>query len=394
MASATEVIFDELLYFVVNKMKTSAPNKILEICLKFYTIDEISVSRDKLWEKISEFPSLTSTRKVNRRGEKEAESKIDDMIKWLKTIDDAGEPLPPCASLDMTRIPLTSDGALTTSQIMSHHDNLRKEFVTIDSLKLCLDNLKADIVASLQINASAPASLRPTAVHPPPPSLAPSSLTPSSLTPSSLTPSSLPPSSLPPSSLSALPNPSLTPTAPTFSQVENTSQVAANPIANPSLASIVETSVPLQPNQSGQRRPKATPSGNRRERSQSRNRRSPTIYVGNKVTSGQMSFKGADLTVDRYVGRIDVNEDNVKVKAYIEDSGVELLDFQENSRTHSSFKSFKITARRSDLPTLEREDFWPTGVVFRNFFRPRQRRDDQATSSGAFTSINQDGQSN
>ena len=88
-----EVIFDELLYFLVNKMKTSTSNTILEICLKFYTIDEISVSRDKLWEKINELPSLTSTRKVARRGEKEAENKVDDMIKWLKTMDDAGGPL-------------------------------------------------------------------------------------------------------------------------------------------------------------------------------------------------------------------------------------------------------------------------------------------------------------
>ena len=252
---------------------------------------------------------------------------------------------------------------------MAHHDNLRKEFVTIDSLQLCLDNLKTDILSSLKLCASAETvqiSPLPTTMENPPHE------------PSLLSP---PIPSAPP----------LLPTAPTHSQVDartgDTS--AANTLPSlpslPSLASVVSGKGGTGPTR--QQRP---PNGSRatsqvRDRSKSRNRATSTVYVGNKVASGQISFKGADLTVDRYVGHIDVNADNDEVKAYIENSGVRLIDFQENPRTHSSFKSFKITARRSDLPMLERDDFWPTGVVFRNFFRPRQRRDTSAAAT-AFTS--------
>ena len=108
----------------------------------------------------------------------------------------------------------------------------------------------------------------------------------------------------------------------------------------------------------------------RRDRSKSQNR-NPTIYIGSKVTSGEISFKGADRTVDRYIGSIDVDADNNEIKKFITDAGVKIIDFP---RTHSSFKSFKISVRRSDLPTLEQDNFWPAGVVFRNFFRPRGQR--------------------
>ena len=374
------VIFDELLYFLVNKMKTSTNNKIIAICAKFYSSDEITKSKEMLWEKIQNSPALSTTRKVGRTGEKKVENNLDDILKWIKAIDDAGESLPLCASLDMNRVPMTDDGSLTTAQIMKHNDDLRKEFVTIDSLKLCLDNMKIELLSSMK-NTSSENDTDTV-------------------------------NSSPPLSTTSLSTP-LSPSAPSFSQVEGSSDVRGAPVndasdanalgasgaitrvvsglgtnanhASKTLASIVETSNPatlLQQHKGkptmGQRHPNTAPS---RERDRSRNRQAPTIFVGNKVASGLVSFKGADLTVDRYVGRIDVNADNAEVKAFIENSGVTLIDFKENPRTHSSFKSFKITARRSDLPKLERDDFWPAGVIFRNYFRPRQRRDTAATAS-------------
>ena len=74
-------------------------------------------------------------------------------------IDDAGETLPTCASLNMARVPSTDDGSLSTSQILSHHDDLCKEFVTIDSLKLCIENMKMYIISSIGVNATASANL-------------------------------------------------------------------------------------------------------------------------------------------------------------------------------------------------------------------------------------------
>ena len=124
----------------------------------------------------------------------------------------------------------------------------------------------------------------------------------------------------------------------------------------------------------------------RRNRSRSKNDHS-TVFIGSKVNAGQMSFKGADLTVDRYLGHVNVDANNDEIRDYIVNSGVKLVDFHENPRSHSSFKSFKITVRRSDLPTMESNTFWPEGVVFRNFFRPKgQRNNSRWRNDGAASS--------
>ena len=368
--SDPEIIPDEILYFVTNSLKSRANKKIVEICHKFYAPNEITTSKDKLWEIVKDFPSLASAglKKISRRGAKESENNLEDVIQWIKVIDDAGEILPRFASFDMTKVPSTDDGSITTSQILAHHDNLRKEYVTIDSLNLCLNNMKADIIASLMNNSNPQSHL----LAPPPPNHLPPP--PSHLPPPTPPP---PPSTepLPPSSQISL-----------FSQgveVPHVPDVAVGEVDDPTTTSNLwqnggrrqrrgpaAASAAASPTTSGR------PTHQRKDRSRSQNRQ-PTIFIGSKVTSGQISFKGADLTVDRYLGRIDVESDNEEIKKFITDAGVKIVDFQENSRTHSSFKSFKISIRKSDLPTLEKDNFWPTGVVFRNFFRPRGQRGDQ-----------------
>jgi hypothetical protein len=82
--------------------------------------------------------------------------------------------------------------------------------------------------------------------------------------------------------------------------------------------------------------------------------------------------KDAELTVDRYLGNVGINEDNLKVKEYIENAGITLVNFQENKRNHERFKSFKLTVKRSHLTLLEDPELWPEGVVISNFFCPRQ----------------------
>jgi hypothetical protein len=96
------------------------------------------------------------------------------------------------------------------------------------------------------------------------------------------------------------------------------------------------------------------------------------VVIGKKVNQGEMSWKGAELTVDCYLGNVGINEDNLKVKEYIENAGITLVDFQENKRNHERFKYFKLTVKRSHLTLLEDPELWPEGVVIRNFFRPRQ----------------------
>ena len=87
-----------------------------------------------------------------------------------------------------------------------------------------------------------------------------------------------------------------------------------------------------------------------------------------------LGWKGADLTVERYLGRVGINEDNEMVKKHIQDAGITVVGFEENSRVHERFKSFKLTIKRSQLKQLENPQLWPEGVILRNFFRPRLRK--------------------
>ena len=395
-----EIVVNEFLYFVTNALQNRTNNKIIDVCVRFYSVTDISTSKDKLWEIVKDSPSVLSSnlKKISRRGVKEAENNVDDMIQWLKTVDDAWEKLPRFASLDMTKIPKTDDGSLTNAQILTHHDNLRKEFVTNETLKLCLNDLKTEIIASLKndtpnndphLLAAAPQAPR---LEPLPISSQISLFTqadsvdtsnnmgPWQNTRPSRRHSATLPSTHSAAASGATSHPAIAATLPSTLPSTNSeaSAAASGATTHPDGIAATSTRAPLFAASS---KPRQQPPPLRPNRSRSRNGRS-TVFIGSKVTSGQISFKGADLTVDRYIGKIDVEADNDEVKKFITDAGVKLVDFQENSRSHSSFKSFKVTVRRSDLPTLEKDNFWPAGVIFRNFFRPRGQRGNQPWSGG------------
>jgi hypothetical protein len=95
--------------------------------------------------------------------------------------------------------------------------------------------------------------------------------------------------------------------------------------------------------------------------------------IGKKVSGGEISWGGAELTMDMYIGRVATNVDITVVREYIEKAGVSVVNFEELPRKHERFKSFKLTLKRSDLTKIRDPEFWPEGVVFRNYFRPHQR---------------------
>jgi hypothetical protein len=59
--------------------------------------------------------------------------------------------------------------------------------------------------------------------------------------------------------------------------------------------------------------------------------RSKTV-IGKKVNNGEISWRGADLTIDRYVGLVGVNDDNNEVRKFIEQGGVTVVEFLENPK--------------------------------------------------------------
>ena len=84
-----------------------------------------------------------------------------------------------------------------------------------------------------------------------------------------------------------------------------------------------------------------------------------------------MSWKGADLTSNYYVGHVDVDVDPKHIVDDIQSLGVRVIEFEEIRRVPNRYKSFRLCIRRSDFPKLLVEDFWPVDVVIDRFFGKR-----------------------
>ena len=84
-----------------------------------------------------------------------------------------------------------------------------------------------------------------------------------------------------------------------------------------------------------------------------------------------MSWGGAPLTVDCYVGRVNNSVSGDEIRSDITAMGVEVITIEENETRHRLFKSFKLVIRRADFDKLNVPEVWPEGVVFRRFRRPR-----------------------
>ena len=107
---------------------------------------------------------------------------------------------------------------------------------------------------------------------------------------------------------------------------------------------------------------------------QSRDSSRPRTIVGKSVKDGLVSVKGADLTVNRYVGRWhnDVTVD--AVKDFITKQDVEVVELEPLVTNHSLFKSFRLRIKKLQLPKIEDENFWPEGVILSPFFRGKQSK--------------------
>ena len=98
----------------------------------------------------------------------------------------------------------------------------------------------------------------------------------------------------------------------------------------------------------------------------------PKTIIGKKVNEGLVSFKGADLTVNKYVGRVHIDVTTEGFHEYIIENGVDPVELEPLETKHRRFKSFRLRVKRSDLPKIEDENFWPAGILISPFFRAKQ----------------------
>ena len=102
--------------------------------------------------------------------------------------------------------------------------------------------------------------------------------------------------------------------------------------------------------------------------------------MGKKISDGRMSWKGADLTSNYYVGRVDIDVDPQRIVDDIETQlGVRVIEFAEIKRIPNRYKSFRLCIRRSDVKKLLVEDFWPEDVVIDRYFGKRSSSEEKTT---------------
>ena len=69
--------------------------------------------------------------------------------------------------------------------------------------------------------------------------------------------------------------------------------------------------------------------------------------MGKKVAGGLISWKGADLTTNIYIGYVDVNTSLEEVKEGINSQDVHVVELAELKRSHNRFKSFRLCMKTS-----------------------------------------------
>ena len=109
-----------------------------------------------------------------------------------------------------------------------------------------------------------------------------------------------------------------------------------------------------------------------------RPKKTSDVVIGKAVSSGALSFRGADLTIHRFIGRIHPDVDIETMKKDLETLGISVLNLQQNESKNSQFKSFHLTAKRADAEKIDNPNTWPENVVVRRFFLSRRKADSAA----------------
>ena len=118
----------------------------------------------------------------------------------------------------------------------------------------------------------------------------------------------------------------------------------------------------------------------------------PRTIIGKNVSDGLLSIRGADLTINKYIGRFHMDTTEEALREFITKKDVTVVELDPIKTTHNRFKSFRLRVKRSELDKIEDPEFWPQGVVVCRYFHPRNKEqlgliggatDPQETENGA-----------
>ena len=372
------VLVSDLLYYVRNKLKSTPVKIVATTCHLFYTDDEyIFKEKKKLCDLTDEFCN-------QRRTDDKRLKNIEDIIAIISRRDANNEYLPQFASFDLNNVPVNDNGNPSLGQIMASLYDLRRKVVTKDALQVSLNELKKEFASAPSSVASSCFPSAPLLPHSPLAPLLP--LSPSapllSLSPSAPNPSVAMESDPTESGVFVAPHspPPIPYSAATAAGRQRSSGSASGTASTSGQRSFapIKTGGPKR-----QPRPEE-----RRNKSRQRDFSRPRTIIGKSVNDGLFSVKGADLTVNRYVGRWHNDTTIDGVKEFITKQNVSVVELVDLETKHERFKSFRLRIKKTQLPLIEDENFWPAGVILSPFFRGK---DEKQTGTGAASAASTNG---
>ena len=342
------VIISDLLYYISNKLHNTPVRTVITTCHNFYT-DEDYVFNEK-----KKLCDATSEVCMARRNDNKRLSNIEDICSILTRRDSQNLSVPKFASLNLNNVPINESGDPSLGQIMAAIVDIRRKMVTKEILTSSLTDLQSALSPSSSSDASPTSSHQP----PPPPPAAPINSSASSAHSTSSN--------------------TLSPTAPSFNEV-----VAAEGRSEGGGGG-----------RGGGRRRGGGRGGHRRETSHSRTRlqrassnaSQSRVIIGKKVSEGLLSVKGADLTVNKYIGRLHNDVTTEAMRDFLVAAHVTVVELEQLETKHDRFKSFRLRIKRDDLKIVEEQDFWPEGVLCGPFFRPKTNEERHQPNGGTTAS--------
>ena len=65
----------------------------------------------------------------------------------------------------------------------------------------------------------------------------------------------------------------------------------------------------------------------------------------------------------RYIGRVARGTTAAEIRASLESRGVNVVTLESVDMKHDRFASFKLVVKKTQLEIIEKDDFWPEGVI-------------------------------
>ena len=87
------------------------------------------------------------------------------------------------------------------------------------------------------------------------------------------------------------------------------------------------------------------PVGRSNEKNSNRGKNS-SIVIGRKVNAGVVSWKGADLTVAKWIGRAALGTTENDIRATVESNGADVVSVEAIETKHGRFASFKLVVKK------------------------------------------------